>query len=282
MKSKKVTLRRKIFPSKNHKRIVKKNIYTKDTYKLIKKASEDILNKYAKKNSDNWIFDYISETRNKVFARDFDLIEKYVTKGWTVVDIGSAPFVIPLAFHTKWYKSIAIDINPWRFVEAEKLPFHTIKHNADTHDEKMPIEEESVDLVIFTEIFEHLRGNLIKSMEDVYRILKKGGVLFLGTPNLRSIKGIMNFLFRWVCYSASESLFHEWSKIEKIGHMWHVREYTEHEIVTFLERIWFKVEVVYFWGSFSPSNHFIMKIFNVLAKLNKWRKPGMTVIARKN
>ena len=60
-----------------------------------------------------------------------------------------------------------------------------------------PVPDDSYDLVLFNEVFEHLRLDLVFTMTEVRRVLKNDGTLLLSTPNHRSLVGIWTLL--WHC-----------------------------------------------------------------------------------
>ena len=55
--------------------------------------------------------------------------------------------------------------------------------------------DESFDIVVFIEVIEHLEDPF-KCIREINRILKKGGILFISTPNILSLTSKMQFLFR--------------------------------------------------------------------------------------
>ncbi len=134
----------------------------------------------------------------------------------------------------------AWDIDPSRIKDiSDLLPVKQVDLDKFTDPEL-----EAYDVILFLEILEHLRGNLIQTMTGLLESLKPNGRLILSTPNFRSVMGMYKFLFKGIGYAASSDLYHEWSKLENIGHMGHVREYTSRELSQFLERIGFDVEKV--------------------------------------
>ena len=68
--------------------------------------------------------------------------------------------------------------------------------------------------------------------------------------NLRSLAGLANFLLKNRCYSCEAEPYQEFSKLESLGHMGHVREYTTREVVEFLARIGFEVREIVYRGRF--------------------------------
>jgi SAM-dependent methyltransferase len=57
----------------------------------------------------------------------------------------------------------------------------------------LPIPDNSADVVIFQEVMEHL-PNHVNPLQEIYRILKPGGELFITTPNMSSLQGRMAYL----------------------------------------------------------------------------------------
>lgn len=63
--------------------------------------------------------------------------------------------------------------------------------------EGLPIESESVDMVILQEVIEHLPNHL-SALQEISRILKPGGELFITTPNRSS----MASKFAYLCFES--------------------------------------------------------------------------------
>ena len=64
-------------------------------------------------------------------------------------------------------------------------------HNAN---EKLPIKDDSFDVVVAGEVIEHLFEDL-DFVNECYRVLKKEGILIVTTPNLTSLKNRILMLF---------------------------------------------------------------------------------------
>ena len=78
----------------------------------------------------------------------------------------------------------ATDYNFLRLSRAEKnLSVLGIKVKFFLTDiVSLPFEEESFDIVFFNHVIEHLRNDL-QSLQNVYKVTKKGGLVIIGTPN---------------------------------------------------------------------------------------------------
>ena len=234
-------------------------------------------------DSNGWIKTYIANRNNSLtYPSDVFLVNEYLPKQASICECGAAPFILTKALNLQGYEVTGIDIAPERFSHLEKLGLNIVKCNVDK--EALPFEECQFEAVIFNELFEHLRENLIFTMQEVYRILRPGGLLFLSTPNLKNLVGVVNFLIKSKSYSCAGNLFHEWNKINTIGHMGHVREYTAFEVSDFLSNLGFQTSKIIYRGRYESMNKKlqIMSIpFRVIPNLKSWLKPNFTIVAEK-
>lgn len=197
-------------------------------------------------NLEEWYLSY-STTHSRRLAYDLSILDAYVPSATRIVEFGAVPPILTHAMAERSIEVVAVDIDPSRFSKA----FASIRAKAvkcDIETEQVPLPDEHADAVVFNEIFEHLRLNPIFTMREVRRVLKNRGWLLLSTPNLRSLEGIRNFILRNRGSWCSGGIYDEYIKLETLGHMGHVREYTTREVVDFLNRIGFQVEVLVFRG----------------------------------
>ena len=124
-------------------------------------------------------------------------------------------------------------------------------------------------------IFEHLRIDLIFTFSEIVQILKPGGVILLSTPNLKSLKGLVNYLFRNRAYSCAGNVFEEYSKLGKFGHMGHVREYTPQEIVDFARHFRMRCESIIYRGCYEQTT------MNALGFAMSQLRPFQMLVLRK-
>ncbi|MBU5689722.1 MAG: methyltransferase domain-containing protein [Candidatus Aenigmatarchaeota archaeon] len=109
-----------------------------------------------------------------------DLIVKHTKKG-IVLDLGSqeGDLHVFLKKNIKNSKIIGID-----FVQSENVD---VIHDLN---ERFPFEDNYADTIIAGEIIEHLL-NPFEFLKECNRVLKKGGVLVLTTPNMTSLSYIL-------------------------------------------------------------------------------------------
>jgi 2-polyprenyl-3-methyl-5-hydroxy-6-metoxy-1,4-benzoquinol methylase len=202
------------------------------------------------KDMEGWYKQY-SNGQKKRLSYDIDYVERFASKGAKILEFGSVPPLLTSALTRLGYDVVGLDLKPDRFQTAitrEKIKIEQV----DFETEKLPFEDNSFDVAIFNEVFEHLRINPIFTLREVHRVLKKDGQLMLSTPNLMSWKGWYNFVFK---SKLAPNLFQEYMKLEKLGHMGHVRLYSPVEVIQFLKEIGLKVEVIIHRGEWqSPSD----------------------------
>lgn len=161
------------------------------------------------------------------------------------------------------YNITCLDLNHERFEETIEK-FNVPTYQCDIEKDIFPIKTASFDVVLFNEVFEHLRLNPICTFREIKRIMKPNATLFLSTPNFKSVEGIKNFIFHNKGYALCGDIYQEYEKLEKHGHMGHIREYTFKEVKDFLENVGFKVEKIIFRGetrAFGRFGKLISKIF---------------------
>lgn len=82
------------------------------------------------------------------------------------------------------------------YIVRNPLPvLNLVKIHEDVSlDETLPFESESYDLVIMTEVLEHL-PNHFQSLREIVRIIKPNGYLIVATPNTARLHSRVSFLF---------------------------------------------------------------------------------------
>ncbi len=203
------------------------------------------------KRLSEWHNSYVTNHKSRI-ALDLDIAKDQVHHGNSILEFGSVPLLFTAALAASNYNVTGIDIAPERYKETiAKLRIDVIK--CDIESERLPFADNSFDTVVFNEIFEHLRINPVFTLSEVLRVIKPGGHMMLSSPNLRSLYGLVNFLIKNRAYSCSGNIYAEYQKLEKPGHMGHVREYTTKEVIEFLENIGFAVTTIIYRGSFNTN-----------------------------
>lgn len=221
-----------------------------------------------------WFANYV-ETQKRRIAFDLSLVRERCDGNAAIVEFGAVPLLLTAPLARLGYRVTGVDIAPERFGHAiEALRLDVVR--ADIETERLSFPDGRFDVALFNELFEHLRINPIATMREVHRILRPGGRLFLSTPNLRSLAGLANFLLKNRCYSCGARPYDEYEKLETVGHMGHVREYTTREMTEFLTRIGFEIEEIVHRGTFD------IGWADTLCRALPGLRPFATYVARKS
>ncbi|MDY7094231.1 MAG: class I SAM-dependent methyltransferase [Acidobacteriota bacterium] len=197
---------------------------------------------------EDW-FEQYRRGHQQRLALDLRLLEEHAAPGARVLEVGAVPLLLTAALAAQEYRVHALDVAPQRFAGAiERLGLDVLRCDVET--EPMPFPDDSFDVVLFNEIFEHLRIDPIFTLEEVLRVLAPGGRLLLSTPNLRSLRGLRNLLLRNQGHAVSPGGYSQYEKLRSLGHMGHVREYTTREVWDFLTRVGFRCQTLLFRGGY--------------------------------
>ena len=222
---------------------------------------------------EEWFRSYYREHRTRL-AADLHLVERHVDPGARVLEYGAIPLLMTAALAALGHRVSAVDVEPDRFAKAiANLELDVTRCDVET--EAVPFDAETFDVVLFNELFEHLRINPIFTLGEARRVLKRGGRLLLSTPNLRSFRGIRNLLLGNEGHAVSAGVYRQYEKLETLGHMGHVREYTTREVSDFLTRVGFRVDEIVYRGGHGRG------VVGVAERLLPSLRPFFTLIGAK-
>ena len=222
-------------------------------------------------------FQLYSRSQRKRLTLDVEHVGHWVRPGDRILEFGALPPILSVALTRAGYDVCGLDLKPERFqstIDAERLNITKIDFEVET----LPMRDGEYDVVIFNEVFEHLRINPIFTMREVHRVLKPEGILMLSTPNLTSWKGWCHFAFKG---RLAPDVYDEFAKLDKLGHMGHVRIYSVGEVVSFLRRIGFDIETVIHRGEFRSPRNWERRLVNSILRLFPRLRTSFSVIARK-
>lgn len=196
-----------------------------------------------------WFRRYCLGQRERI-AFDLDYIREYFQPSDRILEFGSIPLLLTAASRSMGYELQGVDLAPGRFSAVAAALGLTVTR-CDVEREPLPFPDSFFDGMLFNEMFEHLRIDLIFTFREVYRVLRPGGVLLMSTPHLRSLQMLLNFVLTNRAYGNSGDVYTEYEKITTIGHMGHVREYTTFEVCQFLKKIGFAVQCIIWRGVYA-------------------------------
>lgn len=150
-----------------------------------------------------------------------------------IVDIGATLFSVFLRQRYPQHEFWCVDRDD---VFRPRLIAAGFQHRiCDLNCEKLPLADESFDLVIFTQILEHLYTPPSRVLTDIRRVLKPGGRLILSVPNFAALhKRLKLLLGRQILPDPDQAFSGDGSG--------HLHEYTLAEITRLLRRNGFRIE----------------------------------------
>jgi len=99
-----------------------------------------------------------------------------------------------------------------------------ITHKVNIEEERLPLTDESADVVIANQVLEHIK-EIFWIFHEVARILKIGGVFIIGVPNIASLTSRIRLLFG----------FHP---TQARMYSAHVRCFSKNDFESFLRKCW--------------------------------------------
>jgi SAM-dependent methyltransferase len=189
-------------------------------------------------DDNHWYRGYLDIQAPRLLS-DIEIITKSVPENSRVLDIGCSPPFVLATLQSLGYAAVGVDVNPKAFARSQaEFGFEAV--GCDIEAGPLPFADASFDAVLMCEVFEHLRINPVRTMQEVHRVIRPGGLLHLTTPNLFSLGGIKNFLLeRRAFFCTERELYDELNHINTEGFSGHVREYTHREVEGFLLRVGF-------------------------------------------
>lgn len=237
--------------------------YLKENYKKQKinndiiyyKEINDLHNQDGDMGTDNRLSRVADGTAHKTSQlwgttfRFYNVLKYIKSSNMNIIDIGCDDAFVRKMIHSGTYYSgtnyIGIDIKK-KYLEkaSNKMPKCNTPAIFLSHDlyEGLPfIKKNTIDLVIFMEVIEHMEQDYgIKMLKDIKRCLKPGGICFISQPN------------------HDPSLWYVIRKFREKGYPWHLREYTYEEFVKICEKLDF--EIIDTYGNLSQKRRLIKSI----------------------
>ncbi len=187
----------------------------------------------------DWAQDYVRQHAGRC-SWDVDFLVKNYEFS-SCLNVGGAPFVFEYLIKKARpdLRMVSLDLDPKRFPEAgHVLDVKIAEINIESPDSVAARTLGQFDCVVFCEVFEHLRSNILKTMSLLRDLVAEGGILYLTTPNGLGLYAIREYLRG----RTGSDPVKEWSKLTRLGHMGHVREYSRNEVCEVLRHCGFVLE----------------------------------------
>lgn len=138
------------------------------------------------------------------------------------------------------------------------------------------VEENYYDLIIYTEVIEHISKAPYDQLSPFDNYLKPGGKIIVSTPNLLSIVHIMKLVMGFPHYDAPEEFF---KPVSQETLQIHRREYIPKEITSAFDKMNYKNYVKFF--IYTEPKNLQYRIMFLIGQLIPKLKEGMMIIGEK-
>ncbi len=189
-----------------------------------------------------WLRNYFRNHFERLL-RDTELCFSLTGANSKLLDLGSAPFFTTMALQSLGCDVVGVDLAPERFERLLETADLRVKR-CNLEAEPLPFENDTFDLILFSEVLEHLRIDLIGTVAEIHRVLRPAGYLLCSTPNLFEFRKILRLLIK----RRTSNIYSEYNKLRTLGHMGHVTEYTAPDVIDFMTRMGFRCEKTIYRG----------------------------------
>jgi len=154
------------------------------------------------------------------YEETWRIVQRLLPKKGKILEIGTLLGHIAMGLKWKGYQVETVDIKE----EADRYRSHLAKYgipeySCDLASENLPFPDSKFDLIVFTEVLEHINPlSLQHVVTEISRVLRTGGFLVLSTPNAFNLGARIRMLIgrKYLCLE-------------------HIREYSLQEVKAILE-----------------------------------------------
>jgi SAM-dependent methyltransferase len=218
-------------------------------------------------------------------VRDVDGLFRENRVGRSILEIGSFLGPVSVSLRKLGYAVDALDIP--EFHASERLRALYGRHGIpfaglNLRRAPLPYPPESFDAVIFCEVMEHWNFNPLPVLQEVNRVLKTGGCVYIGMPNQAGIANRLNLLLGRSIHNPVGDFFRQLDRNDNMIVGLHWREYTQQEAVQLIERMGFEAIAAYFYiEPVRPGASLLRKLARTIVFSYPPFRPSQVVIGRK-
>ena len=159
-------------------------------------------------------------------------------QGQRLLDVGAFPGHLTVAAHSMGYQVDGLtgtaESTPSLQMLADRLGRYGIALVlADVESEPFPFPDKSFDVVLATEIIEHLHFNPYRLLRESFRVLKPGGRILITTPNISRMQNVIRLIRGQNIHPHIYGRFYETYSSILSGR--HLREFTSFDLAYMLE-----------------------------------------------
>jgi SAM-dependent methyltransferase len=232
-------------------------------------------------------FAYLNNSKDSYVRtiRDVDGLFGQDRSRASILEIGSFLGAVSVALKRMGFNVSAVDIPEFHkspalraLYERNGIPYAGL----NLRTSRLPQESGSVDAVVMCEVLEHFNFNPLPVLQEINRVLKVGGFVYIGMPNQASLHKRINLLLGRSVHNSIDDFFKQLDRKDNMIVGLHWREYTMGETVEMIEKMGFEaVKRYYFQPAAEHRPGFLQALQRQIAKYRPAFRSFQVVIGRK-
>jgi 2-polyprenyl-3-methyl-5-hydroxy-6-metoxy-1,4-benzoquinol methylase len=189
---------------------------------------------------------------------EYTLALALARSGGRVLDVGCSPGHLAMGLVKAGFEVQGIDLNPaWLAKYARGWAERLRIIHIDIEKDSMPFASASFDLVIFTEVLEHIAiTDPCVVLGEIRRVLRPGGAMVLSTPNVANLSNVVALIRGDNVFWPPEIFY---GSVDR-----HNREYTPVELVQLVQKAGFARYELGYMNTWSNWHHTTGALFHHL------------------
>jgi SAM-dependent methyltransferase len=202
---------------------------------LNKEELKTLIQQYADEPLPDWEENYL----NYHAARFLDtIILLGPGQGQRLLDVGAFPGHLTVAAHSLGYQVDGLNGRAESAPSLQKLADRLERYGialvlADVESEPFPFPDKQFDVVLASEILEHLHFNPYRLLRESFRVMKPGGRILITTPNISQLQNVIRLIRGQNIHPHIYGRFYETYSSILSGR--HLREFTSFDLSYMLE-----------------------------------------------
>ena len=236
--------------------------------KILDKVYSIISNNIIRNEKDYFLFHRYRFYYILKFINEFKYQEKL-----KFLDIGSGFCHLTIGVSLLGYKSYGVDLMAMNEATKKRCEdFNLEVKDCDLSEGGIPFIDHSFDIILLSEVLEHLNFHPRRIFMEIYRVLKPGGKIIITTPNLLRLNNRIKIL---IGKSIHPNIKEDYTSAT------HYREYSIKELIFLLEDSDFKINKVEYVDFDYPNINKVVKMINRIIGLLRPKLKGNIVIIGK-
>jgi 2-polyprenyl-3-methyl-5-hydroxy-6-metoxy-1,4-benzoquinol methylase len=176
----------------------------------------------------------------KRFRKMGETVSRIVPAGSKVLDIGSHYLHSSLLLSFMGYEVVSMDVSEFWELDyiRKRAADHQLTPLIENQLERLPTlsdQKDAFDLILFTEIFEHITFNPIAFWKKIFQIIKDSGHIYITTPNSINLYSITKTIINALRGKSIGMDVNAVFATVSYGHHW--KEYSSSEVATYFAKM---------------------------------------------